>query len=109
MVCDIILGQNNRLYNQCDGNMSSCFFNAQGTYSSSEEKQKDGYSVFVTQNLVYILGCHLLVTKRSVGCIIYITPLLSIFLGILKNIKLYLLSCKMKFGNAKLFVQSCHW
>ena len=57
------------LHNQFDGNMSSCFFIAQWSDSSSEEKNCR-HSVFGTQNHVHILGGHLFVTRHYAGCII---------------------------------------
>lgn len=56
------------LHGPFDGNMSHCFFNAQWTNSSSEEKKKNlRRSMCVTQNQAYVLGGHLLVTRHRAG------------------------------------------
>lgn len=91
------------LHDQLEGNMSSCFFNAEWSDSSSEEKKSCGRSGCMTQNHVHIPGVYLLVTRQGNGCITWMTSLSS---RILKAVKLYSLFFKLKFRNGKSFAQS---
>lgn len=57
------------LHGQCDGNMSSFSVTVSGLIHLVKKEKLQTFCVCVTQNHVYILGGHLLVTGHHAGYI----------------------------------------